>query len=140
MRFSNLTLAIGCFVLFSFLFVHPATSYSQMLIEIDVAPNVLNIQSEGTVVTVHTDIPCSLVEPSSVTLSVVELEDVIELSYWKADSRGNFVAKFSMDEVKLLDLLIGDYNKFLLEGFTKDEESFTGSQKILVIDVLPRGE
>jgi len=138
MRLSKITLAIGCFVLFSFLFFSPATSYSDqpiIEIEIDVAPNVLNIQSEGTVVTVHTNISYSHVEDHS----TVTLND-IEISWWKEDNRGNFVAKFSMDEVKALDdLTKGDYLLTLL-GHTIDGALFVGKQEILVIDVTPQGQ
>lgn len=134
MRLPKITLAIGCFVLFSFLFFSPATSYSDE-IEIDVAPNVLNIQSEGTVVTVHTDISYWLVDVSSVFLN-----DIL-ISSWKADDRGNFVAKFSMDEVKSLfeDEKIGDYNLLTLIGVTKGGEPFVGTQEIRVIEVMPQG-
>ena len=103
-------------------------------IEIDVAPNVLNIQSESVVVTVHTDIAYFLVEGSSVFLNGVEI------SHWKADARGNFVAKFSSDEVKSLDgLVIDDYNTLVLIGYTKAGDVFMGSQEILVIDVVAQG-
>jgi hypothetical protein len=135
MKLSKITLAIGCFVLFSFLFFSPATSYSETIeIQIDVSPNVLNIQSEGTVVTVHTNISYSRVDAPSVTLND------IAISWWKDDNRGNFVAKFSMDEVKLLELEPGGYNTFELVGFTTGGEKFWGEQEIVVIDVLPRGE
>ena len=136
MRLSKITLAIGCFVLFSFLFFSPATSYSQadIQIEIDVSPNVLNIQSEGTVVTVHTNISYSLVDARSVTLND------IAISWWKDDNRGNFVAKFSMDEVKLLDFIIGQQNVFVLNGVTIYGDSFEGEQAIFVIDVFPKAE
>jgi hypothetical protein len=135
MKLSKLTLAIGCFVLCSFLFFSPASSYSDDTIEIDVAPNVLNIQSQGTVVTVHTDISYWLVDVSSVFLNG------ILISSWKADDRGNFVAKFSMDEVKSLDgLIIGDYNKLQLVGVTNDGEAFVGAQDIKVIDVTAQAQ
>jgi len=141
MKLSKLALAIGCFVLFSFLFFSPAASYSDEIIEIeiDVAPNVLNIQSEGAVVTVHTDIPYSDVDAPS-----VQLND-IAISWWKEDNRGNFVAKFSMDEVKakaLDDLTTGeDYLlTLLLQGLTIDGDLFEGTQEILVIDVIPQGQ
>ena len=147
MRFSKITLAIGCFVLFSFLFFSPATSYSDEIdieIEIDVAPNVLNIQSEGTVVTVHTDIPYSSVDAPTVSLvydSTVPLNE-IEISWWKDDNRGNFVAKFSMDEVKSLfeedDMEKYNTYTFVLEGFTTVGDKFSGEQDIIVIDVLPK--
>jgi hypothetical protein len=110
----------------------PISFGSEILI--DVAPNVLNIQSESAVVTVHTDIAYSLVVGSSVFLNGVEI------SHWKADARGNFVAKFSSDEVKALDgLKIDDYNTLVLTGYTTDEDAFIGTQ-IMVIDVASKGK
>jgi len=104
-------------------------------IDIDVSPNVLNIQSKGTVVTVHTDIGYSLVNAYSVYLNGIAIKS------WKADDRGNFVAKFSMEEVKRLEgLVIGETNTLQLVGVTTDGEPFVGEQDILVIDVLPRGK
>ncbi len=101
-------------------------------IEIDVAPNVLNIQSEGKVVTVHTDIYYSVVDVYSVFLNGVAI------SSWKADNRGNFVAKFWMDEIKSLDGLTieGDgYNTLILLGRTNGGDAFSGAQDIKVIDI-----
>jgi len=104
-------------------------------IEIDVSPNVLNIQSKSTVVTVHTDIAYSLVVGASVFLNGVAID------WWKSDDRGNFVAKFSSDEIKTLEgLKIGDYNTLILNGFTTDEEAFIGTQDIMVIDNIPAGK
>ena len=104
-------------------------------IEIDVAPNVLNIQSESTVVTVHTDIAYSLVNGASILLNGVQIY------YWKSDNRGNFVAKFVADEVKELDeLIIDDYNTLTLFGCTTDGHAFIGQQDIMVIDVVPNGK
>jgi hypothetical protein len=102
-------------------------------IMIDVSPKTLNIQSEGEVVTVHTDISYWAVDVYSVYLNGVYI------SSWKADNRGNFVAKFEMDVIKKLpELHIGDYNTLTLTGATKDGEAFTGSTDIMVIDVQPR--
>jgi len=62
--------------------------------EIDIAPNVLNIQSESVVVTVHTDIVYSAVIGSSVFFNGVAI------NHWKADAQGNFVAnKNSQGEI-----------------------------------------
>jgi len=97
-------------------------------ITIDVAPNVLNLQNNAQVVTVHTDIAYGLVQ-----VSTIYLND-IAISSWKADLRGNFVAKFIMNEVKNLPLAIGDYNTLILVGATLDGESFVGSQEIMVVD------
>jgi len=104
-------------------------------ISIDVAPNVLNIQSEGQVVTVHTDIDYGVVDVYSVYLNGVAI------SSWKADNQGNFVAKFSMDDIKALNgLIIGDYNTLKLVGDTTDGVAFSGEQDIKVIDVIPQGQ
>ena len=106
-------------------------------IDIKVAPNTLNIQSQGTVVTVHTDIAYGAVVGSSVTLNDIEIES------YKADNRGNFVAKFSINAVKeLVDegvLELGTIT-LTLEGMTTDDKSFLGSQDITVVDNVPAGK
>lgn len=133
MKSLKITPAIGCLVLLAVLLFSPAASHS-LEIEIDVSPNVLNIQSSGTVVTIHTDISYSLVDAYTVYLNG------LAISSWKSDNRGNFVAKFSMNEVKMLDgLVIGDYNTLQMVGLTDDGEPFVGEQDIKVIDVLPQG-
>jgi hypothetical protein len=142
MKLSRTKMITGCCVLLLVgLLISPAISYSdedELEIEIDIAPNVLNIQSAGTVVTVHTDIAYWMVDAYTLELNG------IEISSWKADNQGNFVAKFLMDEVKALaledeDMAIGDYNEFELEGETKDGVEFFGTQEILIIDVVPKG-
>ena len=106
-------------------------------IAIDVAPNTLNIASQGQVVTVHTSIAFSYVVGGTVSLNE------IEISWWKADNQGNFVAKFEMSEVKALadsgDLVVPGENELTLVGYTTDGAEFTGSQVITVIDVDPTG-
>ena len=134
MKSSRTGIAVIGYVLLAVgLLLNPASSYS-FETDIRVAPNVLNIQSEGTVVTVHTDINYSAVEASTVSLNG------IEISSWKADSRGNFVAKFMMEEVKALeDLDIGEYNTLTIEGNTCGGEEFVGVLDIIVIDVAAQG-
>jgi len=125
-------IAVGCIILSLLMVFSPSASYS-LETTIDIAPNVLNIYSNGTVVTVHTGISYSLVDVYTVYLNGVAIQS------WKADDRGNFVAKFSMDEVKNLDgLVIGDYNTLQLVGLLNDGEPFVGEQDIKVIAVLPR--
>lgn len=103
-------------------------------IAIDVAPNTLNLASSGQVVTVHTDIAYWYVDVSSVYLNGLLIQS------WKADNRGNFVAKFSMDDVKRLDgLVIGGSNRLTIVGLTVDDMPFWGEQDIMVIDVSARG-
>lgn len=134
MKLSRMSLVLGCVLAVTlFWFLYPAAALSDD-IQIDVAPNVLNIQSEGEIVTVHTDIAYSAVVGGTVFLNGVPIE------YWKADARGNFVAKFVMDEIKTLDgLIIGDYNTLVLIGYTTDGDPFIGEQEIKVIDIIPRG-
>lgn len=127
-------LSLCSFVALSLLLLQiPAPCYA-FEIKIDVSPNVLNIQSKSTIVTVHTDIAYSLVVGGSVFLNDVAI------AWWKSDDRGNFVAKFDSDEIKTLDgLIIGDYNTLTLTGYTTDKEAFIGTQNIMVIDNVPAG-
>jgi hypothetical protein len=103
-------------------------------ISIEVAPNVLNLQSEGYIVTVHTDIAYGRVDVHSVHLNGVLIHS------WKADNRGFFVAKFLMDEIQALEgLVIDGQNELLLIGATIDDppESFSGTDWVWVVDNLP---
>ncbi len=109
----------------------PILSFGQQVIEIQVSPNVLNLNNNGTVVTIHTDIAYQFVVGSTVTLNGIEIKS------WKADDRGDFVAKFNMNEVKNIDLKIDEYNTMTLVGTKIDGETFMGSMDILVINVIP---
>jgi len=131
-----MNLVLGCVLAVTLCWLlYPAAALSaEIPIQIDVAPHVLNIQSEGAIVTVHTDIAYSAVDGASVYLNGVAIQ------WWKADARGNFVAKFVMDEIKTLDgLIIDGYNVLVLNGYTTDGDTFIGEQEIKVIDITPRG-
>ena len=137
MKLCRMGIVAGCVLAVTLgLFVYPSTTLALDLdIQIDVAPNVLNIESESVVVTVHTDIAYSVVVGATVFLNGVEI------SHWKSDARGNFVAKFLSEEIKTLDgLITDDYNKLVLIGFTTGGEAFIGTQEIKVIDVIPQGQ
>ena len=136
MRLSSMSLVTSCvFAITLFWFLYPATALpDEIQIQIDIAPNVLNIQSQGVIFTVHTDIAYSAVSGASVDLNGVPIK------YWKADARGNFVAKFVMDEIKTLDgLIIDGYNLLVLYGYTTDGDTFIGEQEIKFIDIISRG-
>ena len=136
MKLSRMSLVLGCVLAVTLCWLlYPAAALSaEIPIQIDVAPNVLNIQSQGAIVTVHTDIAYSAVDGASVYLNGVAIQ------WWKADARGNFVAKFVMDEIKTLDgLIIDGYNVLVLNGYTADGDTFIGEQEIKVIDITPRG-
>jgi len=97
-------------------------------ITIEVAPATLNLQSNGNVVTVHTD-----VSYGDVDVAAVFLEGVL-ISSWKADDRGYFVAKFLIDEIKTIDgLVIGDYNTLQFVALTTYGE-VSGAADVMVID------
>ena len=139
-RFNLFTLSI-----FLFIFTLATTQCYAFDIEIDVSPNVLNIESNSTILTVHTDIAYSLVVGASVFLNLnrefLYILNGVAIDWWKADDRGNFVAKFVSDEVKTLDgLTMGDYNTLTLTGYTTGDEAFIGTQDIMVIDNIPAGK
>jgi len=107
---------------------------ADLAIDIDVAPNVLNLQNQGEVVTVHTDIAYSLVTGASVSLNDVAID------WWKSDNQGNFVAKFAIEDIKDLPLNIGEYNTLELQGETTGGEAFWGTAEIRVINVTAAGK
>ncbi|MBN2270870.1 MAG: hypothetical protein JXN61_09670 [Sedimentisphaerales bacterium] len=123
------SLLIASLVVVSGLFAY---AWAETAISIRVAPNVLNILSQGEVVTVHTDIAFSSVDAHTVLLNGVPI------SSWKADDRGNFVAKFVMDEIKELELNLGQLNTLTLTGVTVGGEPFSGSAEILVVMNEPK--
>jgi len=125
-------------VVITFLFIFllaPLFGLSQEVIEIQVSPHVLNLQNQGSVVTIHTDKAYSSVDASSVFLNGVEIQS------WKADNQGNFVAKFNMDAIQgLPELEVNEYNTFTLEGNTYSGSTFTGSEDILVVNRVAKGK
>ena len=133
----RISLSLICVIALMFVSFNAPTECHSFEIGIDIAPNTLNIQSQGHVVTVHTSIKYFEVDHQNVYLND------IEISSWKADNRGYFVAKFLMDEVKALadngDLIVPGDNSLTLIGYTTDGSEFTGSQVITVIDNVPSG-
>lgn len=122
--------------LISLLFVMaflPFQLSAQDVIDIQVSPHVLNLQHQGEVVTIHTDISYGLVLGSTVTLNGIEINS------WKADDQGNFVAKFLISAIKNLPLNIGSYNTLTLLGEKVGGGTFTGSEDILVVNNIPAG-
>jgi len=117
-----------------------ASHADDFVIDIDVSPNVINIGSSSTWVTVHADIPYDVVNASSVVLIVGLSTFSNDLCF--ADDRGNLVAKFDINVVKkqLKDLgTIDDLFTFALSGLTKAFDGnaqvpFYGEQDIRVFD------
>jgi len=121
-------------ILLGLMLSFPLISIGQTTIEIQVSPSVLNLQNNGQVVTVHTEIAYSLVVAETVLMNGIEIDS------WKADDRGNFVAKFVMEEIVGLPLEIDEYNELTLEGTKTDGTTFTGTDLVLVINVIPKGK
>jgi len=146
MRTSRVWVIAACFLVVTLgLIFNPACAICEdctdpTVIEIDVAPNVLNIGSQGEVVTVHTDIPFSSVLGATVSLNG------IPIAWWKADNQGYFVAKFWIQDVKDLVMQLAEMGEMdipgtvnlILTGYTSDG-CFSGYQDdITVIDVDPK--
>lgn len=102
-------------------------------IEIEAAPNTLNILSQGKVVTIHTDIKFYEVVHQEVYLNGIEIYS------WKSDNQGYFVAKFLMDEVKNLFEFaeLPTEADLTLIGTNIYGETFSGTTQITVVNNLP---
>jgi hypothetical protein len=98
-------------------------------IEVVVSPNVLNLNSNGGSVSLHTDIRYALVSNAELE---VEGEPVDRI--WTfADSRGDLVVKCNLDTVKgMVDVDVGEAT-FVLEVTTQDGTSYSGTDTITVI-------
>ena len=122
--------------------VSTAAHACEVTISIDVSPNILNVQSKSTVLTVHTNIDYHLVNAPTVSIYLgADDPNPVAISWWKADDCGNFVAKFSMSDIKA-QLGPNDYNKlltFTMKGETTSGEEFCGDQDILVANNGPDG-
>ncbi len=93
-------------------------------IEVKVTPRSLILASEGTLVTVHTNIALSAVDTSSLTLNGVAV------AWTKADAKGNLVAKFNQYEIK--PIVAPPEATLELRGYTKAGVSFAGSDTIAI--------
>ena len=103
-------------------------------ITIRVSPNVINLSSEGEIVTVNTDLPYSDVDGASVVIANSDGTVTRAISWWKSDNRGEFVAKVTMESVQQLGLEPGtDFHLFVHITMT-DGSVRTGSAAIKVID------
>lgn len=95
-------------------------------ITIQVSPGTLNLERAGDAVTIHADIAFSIVNQQEVKLYFNENDvDYIVPAACFADDLGYFVARFSMEDIRALDDLVGvldvgGYNVFVLWGQTLD--------------------
>lgn len=91
---------------------------------ITITPKVLVISSENTVVSVHSNIPYSIV--NTVTLEL----DGIPAKFTKADACGDLVVKFNSDDVK--DIVVPGNVTLTLTGELDDGTPFEAADTIIV--------
>lgn len=94
-------------------------------IAIVISPSTLNLDSEGEWVTVHAEIPFSVVDDASVELNGIPVEATF------ADNRGELVAKFLIGDVK--EIVEPGLVTLTLAGTTIDGGPFSGTDTIRVI-------
>jgi hypothetical protein len=119
---------IGLIVFFLTLAFSAAVAAKAGGITIAISPSVLNLDSQGTWVTVHAEIPYSTVVGASVTLDGLPVESTF------ADDRGELVAKFALAQVKdSLKSKVGSSVTLTLSGTTEDGGTFSGTDTVAVI-------
>ena len=98
---------------------------------IQVSPSTLNLAYEGSVVTVHADIPYV-----GVALTAELTLDGVPVWWTKADARGELVAKFEAGSVKgLFDIEdLPTTATLKLVGETVAGDRFSGTDTIMVIN------
>lgn len=94
-------------------------------IAIVISPSTLNLDSAGEWVTVHAEIPFSVVDDASVELNGIPVEATF------ADNRGELVAKFLIGDVK--EIVEPGLVTLTLAGTTIDGGPFSGTDTIRVI-------
>ena len=95
-----------------------------MEITIQVSPATLILDSPGTWVTVHAEIPYSDVDHATLTMNGVELV------YTKSDNRGELVVKFAREDIQ--NIVSPPEALLTLTGTTISGETFVGSEVIPV--------
>lgn len=106
-----------------------AHSMSSEEVTMTISPATLNLNSQGTWVTIHADIPYAE------TVAAHLLLDGVEVAFTKADSQGDLVAKFCVDDVK--GIVAPPSATLTLEAFVETPEGtellFSGTDTIAVV-------
>ena len=101
-------------------------------IDMVVSPNVLNIESNGGSISIHTNI--GYVSAADATLEVNGTP--IETIYTFTDSRGNLVVKCSINTVKTI--VVGEEEAVFVLTCNYNGELYSGTDTIAVIQVIPQ--
>ena len=105
---------------------------SDNTIDIVVSPHVLNIESNGGSISIHTDI--GYVSPEDAVLEVNGT--TIEKIWTFTDSRGNLVVKCSINTVK--SIVVGKEEATFVLTANYNGGTYTGTDTIDVIQVIPQ--
>ncbi len=120
-------LLVSCVALGAMLVCSGAGLAGDTVVNIQVSPNVINMKAPVPSVTVHADIPYSLVA-GGVTLNGVSASSLF------ADDCGNLVAKFPADAIKAV-IDVGTSVEMTLEGTLDVGGTFVGTDFVKVISV-----
>ena len=101
-------------------------------IDMVVSPNVLNIESNGGSVSIHTNI--GYVSAADATLEVNGT--LIDTIYTFTDSRGNLVVKCSSNTIK--NIVVGEDEAVFVLTCSYNGGIYSGTDTIAVIQVLPQ--
>ena len=101
-------------------------------IDIVVSPNVLNIESNGGSISIHTDF--HYVQEADVSMEVNETP--IDNINTFADNCGNLVVKCSIDTVKTL--VAGSDEAAFILIINDNGETYIGTDTIAVIQIIPQ--
>ena len=104
-----------------------AAQAEDQTVPIVISPSTINLESEGTWVTVHAEIDYSDVVGATVTL------DGISVKATFADNRGDLVAKFAVGDVR--GIVKPGMAQLTLSGTTRDGGTFSGTDTVRVIGI-----
>ena len=124
----SVLLPLSAMLLASAMVIAPASA-EEARIDIVISPSTVNLDMKGVWVTVHADIPYSLVgHDVLVTLNAVPVKSTF------ADNRGDLVAKFPVGDVAaILTEYVGEEVELTLSGTAADGTEFYGTDTIRVI-------
>jgi len=105
---------------------------SDNTIDIVVSPHVLNIESNGGSISIHTDIGYVSEDDATLEVNGIPIENI----YTFTDSRGNLVVKCSINTVKTI--VVGEEEATFVLTANYDGGIYSGTDTITVIQVIPQ--
>ena len=105
---------------------------SDNTIDIVVSPHVLNIESDGGSISIHTDIGYVSEDEAALEVNGTTIEKIWTFT----DSRGNLVVKCSINTVK--SIVVGKEEATFVLTANYNGGIYTGTDTIAVIQVIPQ--